>query len=69
MSNEYRFIRGVLLAIAVLIGTAVITNTYTNNENRKAYYKCLEVVERVSIQKNKNETSVGIVSLPTCYTR
>ena len=69
MSNEYRFIRGLLIVIAVLIGTCIITITYTNDENRKAYYKCLEIVERVANQKNKGDDSVRIVSLPTCYNR
>lgn len=69
MSIEFKFIQYFLISIVVSVSLLILSNSYANYENRKAYFKCLELVERISIQKNNNDTTVRIVSLPTCYYR
>jgi hypothetical protein len=51
-----------LLIIAMLLGYLL----YTHNEQRKAYYACLEIVEKLSKEQNKSDSGVRIVSLPHC---
>ena len=52
----------VLVIVALLIGGAQY-NTY---ENRKAYYACLQLSERLAEQQKQYDGSVRIVSLPYC---
>lgn len=41
---------------------------YTNNENRKAYYACLQLSEKLAEQQKQPDGGVRIVSLPYCRT-
>lgn len=50
--------------IAMLIGY----NLYTHAQNTKAYYTCLQIVEKVA-QQNNSDSGIRIVSMPTCSIR
>ena len=52
----------VLVIVALLIGGA----QYNAYENRKAYYACLQLSERLAEQQKQSDGSVRIVSLPYC---
>jgi len=54
------------LIIAAFVTLIVISSSlYVSYENRQAYYKCLEVTEKVANMDNPSE-GVRIVSLPYC---
>ena len=39
---------------------------YNADENRKAYYACLQLSEKVAEQQKQTDGGVRIVSLPYC---
>ena len=61
--KELKYVLVTVLAIvALLIGGA----QYNAYENRKAYYACLQLSERLAEQQKQSDGSVRIVSLPYC---
>ena len=56
----------VLVAIVAVIIILVNSYQYTANENRKAYYACLQLIEKLAEQQKQPDGSIQIVSLPYC---
>lgn len=56
----------VLVAIVAIIIILVSSYQYTANENRKAYYACLQLSEKLAQQQKQPDGGVRIVSLPHC---
>jgi hypothetical protein len=59
-------IRSIVLGLVVVCILSCIL--YTNNENRKAYYACLKLSEKLAEQQKQPDGGVRIVSLPYCRT-
>jgi cytochrome c-type biogenesis protein CcmE len=59
----------VAVAVVSIIAMLVGYNIYTHAENTKAYYTCLQVVEKVAQQQNNSDSGIRIVSMPTCSIR
>jgi cytochrome c-type biogenesis protein CcmE len=59
----------VAVAVVSIIAMLVGYNLYTHAENTKAYYTCLQVVEKVAQQQNNSDSGIRIVSMPTCSIR
>lgn len=58
----------VLVAIVAVIIILVSSFQYAANENRKAYYACLQLSEKLAEQQKQPDGGVRIVSLPYCRT-
>jgi len=58
----------VLVAVVAILIILVSSLHYTANENRKAYYACLELSEKLAEQQKQPDGGVRIVSLPYCRT-
>lgn len=58
----------VLVAIVAVIAILVVGAQYNANENRKAYYACLELSEKLAHQQKQPDGGIHIVSLPYCRT-
>ena len=57
----------ILASIVVVLLTIVANTAYPTHEKRKAYYVCLQVVEKIAEQqKQDNNGGIRIVSLPIC---
>jgi hypothetical protein len=57
----------IIASILVVIFTIIANTAYTAHEKRKAYYACLQVVEKVAQEQQKQSNgSVRIVALPFC---
>jgi hypothetical protein len=63
MIKELQYIFATILLVVVIFAS---TTMYTNHEKRKAYYACLQVVEKVVQEQNKLNGGIRIVSLPFC---
>lgn len=63
---QYLDIRAIVLGLVALIILGCVM--YTNNENRKAYYACLQLSEKLAEQQKQPDGGVRIVSLPYCRT-
>ena len=60
-----------VICTATLAGVLILSilgaALYSGHENRQAYYKCLEVTEKViHMRETTKATGVEIVSLPFC---
>jgi len=63
--DQFKFtLAAVVLGVMCSLGTLL----YLGHETRKAYYACLQVVEKVAKEENKN-SGTRIVSLPQCSMR
>lgn len=58
----------ILLTVVAIIFILVVGTQYSANENRKAYYACLELSEKLAEQQKQPDGGVRIVSLPYCRT-
>jgi hypothetical protein len=58
----------VLVAIVAVIAILAGGAQYSANENRKAYYACLQLSEKLAEQQKQTDGGVRIVSLPYCRT-
>lgn len=58
----------VLVAIVAIIVILVAGAQYNANENRKAYYACLQLSEKLAEQQKQPDGGVRTVSLPYCRT-
>ena len=58
----------VLVAIVAVIAILAGSAQYSANENRKAYYACLQLSEKLAEQQKQTDGGVRIVSLPYCRT-
>jgi hypothetical protein len=67
--NNMRELTTVAVAVVSIIAMLVGYNLYTHAENTKAYYTCLQVVEKVAQQQNNSDSGIRIVSMPTCSIR
>lgn len=61
-----RDISYVVIAVALFVGSMAGFSTYHKNEDRKAYYACLALSEKLAEQQKQSDGSVRIVSLPHC---
>lgn len=58
----------VLVAVVAILIILVVGAQYSAYENRKAYYACLELSEKLAEQQKQPDGGVRIVSLPYCRT-
>lgn len=56
----------VLVTVATIVALLVGGAQYTQYENRKAYYACLKLSERLAEQQKQPDGGVRLVSLPYC---
>lgn len=56
----------VLITVATIFTILVAGAQYNAYENRKAYYACLELSEKLAQQQKQPDGSIRIVSLPYC---
>jgi uncharacterized protein YxeA len=54
-----------LIVLSVIIGMGLVS-TFHRNEDRKAYYACLQLSEKLAEQQKQSDGGVRIVSLPYC---
>lgn len=62
MKIEHVLITALLSIVAMVFAFA----TYNRSEDRKAYYTCLAISEKLVEQQKQSDGSVRIVSLPYC---
>ncbi len=61
--DQFKFtLVAVVLMVMMLLGLLL----HTSAETRKAYYACLQLVEKVIQEQNNSDGSTRIVSLPYC---
>ena len=56
----------VLITVATIFALLIGGAQYNAYENRKAYYACLELSEKLAQQQKQPDGGVRIVSLPYC---
>ena len=57
-----------LIAIVLIFVSLFAYNSYHRDEDRKAYYACLQLSEKLAEQQKQSDGGVRIVSLPYCRT-
>lgn len=61
--QELKYISAALVIIAAMLVSGM---QYNANENRKAYYACLKLSEKLAEQQKQPDGGIRIVSLPYC---
>lgn len=61
-----RELKYVLVALTTIALAMLISVMYTGHQNRRAYYACLQLSEKLAEQQKQTDGSVRVVSLPYC---
>lgn len=62
MKEVYVIVAALILVLITIFAFA----SYEYSENRKAYYTCLALSEKIAEQQKQPDGGVRIVSLPSC---
>lgn len=63
--QELKYVLVAIVAIFIILAGGAQYNAY---ENRKAYYACLQLSEKLAEQQKQPDGGLRIVSLPYCRT-